>query len=169
MTRGRQSAKAMVNSAQDLAQYTRESDRMVIRLSSEVVEFAPSPFLGEGRGEGLVQQARNNSPGFSPLSSRATSQCFNTADAAKNSLTDLRAEARRTIVVAVSAQALSPPSPKGEGVKLYPTVMGRSETERERAPHFFRVTGPLLSLTKSFCVWWGSDFPTSRNREHCRP
>ena len=41
--------------------------------------------LGEGWGEGLVRQARNNSQGFSPLSRRATSQFFNAVYAAKNS------------------------------------------------------------------------------------
>jgi hypothetical protein len=41
--------------------------------------------LREGRGEGLVRQARNNSPGFSPLSRRAISQFFNAVHAAKNS------------------------------------------------------------------------------------
>src|SRR5947207_4102250 len=45
--------------------------------------------LGEGRGEGLVRQARNNSQGFS-------------------SLNGLRAEARSTVVNAVWAQALTP-------------------------------------------------------------
>jgi hypothetical protein len=40
--------------------------------------------LGEGRGEGLVRLAPNNSSGFSPLSRRATNQFFN-VDAAKNS------------------------------------------------------------------------------------
>jgi glycosyltransferase involved in cell wall biosynthesis len=41
--------------------------------------------LGEGRGEGLARQARNTSPGFSQLSSRATNEIFNAVDAPRNS------------------------------------------------------------------------------------
>src|SRR2546430_2646604 len=64
--------------------------------------------LGEGRGEGLVRQARNNSPGFSPFSRRATSQFFYAVDAWEEFLNGLRAEARSNVVVAVCAQALTP-------------------------------------------------------------
>ena len=74
--------------------------------------------LGEGRGEGLVQRARNNSPGFSPFSRRATSQFFYAVDAWEEFLNGLRAEARSNVVVAVCAQALTP-IPKGEGGDLY--------------------------------------------------
>ena len=75
--------------------------------------------LWEGRGEGLVRQSRNNSPGFSPFSRRATSQFFKAVDACKEFLNGLWAEARSNVVVAVCAQALTPTLPKGEGVKLY--------------------------------------------------
>jgi hypothetical protein len=54
--------------------------------------------------EGLVRQARNNSPGFSPFSRRATSQFFNAVDACEEFLNGLRAEARSNVVVAVCAQ-----------------------------------------------------------------
>src|SRR3989440_2578480 len=64
--------------------------------------------LGEGRGEGLVQRARNNSPGFSPFSRRATSQFFYAVDVGEEFLNGLRTEARSNVVVAVWAQALTP-------------------------------------------------------------
>jgi hypothetical protein len=68
--------------------------------------------LGEGRGECLVQQARNNSPGFSPFSRRATSQFFNARDAGEGILNGLRAEAGSNVVIAVCTQALTPALPK---------------------------------------------------------
>src|SRR2546430_13304440 len=76
--------------------------------------------LGEGRGEGLVRQARNNSPGFSPFSKRATSQFFYAVDAWEEFLNGLRAEARSNVVVAVWRSGPHPdPLPKGEGGDLY--------------------------------------------------
>src|SRR6266516_7680260 len=72
-----------------------------------VVQFSLPLPLGEGRGEGLVRQARNNSAGFSPLSRLATSQFFNAA-ACQEFLNELRAEARSDVVFAICAQPLTP-------------------------------------------------------------
>ncbi|MDX6501350.1 MAG: hypothetical protein QOG23_4610 [Blastocatellia bacterium] len=80
---------------------------MVLTLCRSGTVWLPLP-LGEGRGEGLVRQARDNSPGFSPFSRRATSQFFNAIDACEEFLNGLRAEARSNVVVAVCAQALTP-------------------------------------------------------------
>ncbi|MDX6500599.1 MAG: hypothetical protein QOG23_3859 [Blastocatellia bacterium] len=76
--------------------------------------------LGEGRGEGLVRQARNNSPGFSPFSIGATSQFFNAVDAGEEFLNGLRPEARSNVVDAVCAQALTPTLSKGRGSQTVP-------------------------------------------------
>jgi hypothetical protein len=74
-----------------------------------VVQF-DSLSLGEGRGEGLARQVRNNSPGFSPLSRQATGQFFDGIDACEEFLDGLRAEARRKVcVVGICAPALTPP------------------------------------------------------------
>jgi hypothetical protein len=56
----------------------------------------------------LGREARNNSPGFSPLSRQATSQFVKAVDACEEFLNGLRAEARSNVVVAICAQALSP-------------------------------------------------------------
>src|SRR6266516_1290291 len=69
-----------------------------------VVQFSLPLPLGEGRGEGLVWQARNNSPGFSP---RAASRFFNAVHVCEEFLNGLRAEARSKIVVVICAQALT--------------------------------------------------------------
>ena len=77
-----------------------------------MVQFDSLLPLGEGWGEGLLREARNNSPGFSPLSRRATNQFFNAVDACEEFLNGLRAEARSNVVVAVCAQALTVPLPQ---------------------------------------------------------
>jgi hypothetical protein len=55
----------------------------------------------------LVREARNNSPGFSPLSRRVASQLVKAFDAGEEFLNGFRAEARSNVVVAICAKALS--------------------------------------------------------------
>src|SRR6266516_2809619 len=76
-----------------------------------VVQFSLPLPLGEGRGEGLVRQARNNSPGFSP---RAASRFFNAVHVCEEFLNGLRAEARSKVVIAICAQALTLTLPQRE-------------------------------------------------------
>ena len=74
-----------------------------VQLMSQVYYY----LWREGRGEGLVRQAWNNSSGFSPLSRRDPISS-STPLMREEFLNGLRAEARGNVVVAVCAQALTP-------------------------------------------------------------
>src|SRR5712692_1681619 len=90
--------------------------------------------LGEGRGEGLVGQARNDSPGFSPFSRRATSQFFNAGDACEEFLDGLRAEARSNLWLQFALRPSPQPSPKGRGSQTVPLPAGGGASYIGRLP-----------------------------------